>query len=404
MSVRSKKAVGVSIREWLGGAPSPWPGLQTLQDGDAVIACYYLSGLELLHTKQDKPYLRLQLSDRNGTVEGRVWDDAPQVMHRITVGCFVGVRGRVQAFRGEHQLKVEEIEAIQVDDAEMALFLPQSSRSFAAMEDELQGLIGSITDPAFSELLAVVLERDTETGRLFRLAPAAKRNHHACVGGLLEHTISVARICSFLAAHYHDRIDGDLLLTGALLHDIGKIREIDAVTGFPYTDEGKLLGHILIGFQLVADAAREVPALQPERLRLLLHLIASHQGRYEWQSPREPHIVEAMLLHYADDLDAKADHAFRLLASVEAPGEWSPYDRSLGRSLLNHAGHVGGAPQSSHVSTSDPATDACPPMADERSSAEKAVPEPEHVNSGPDSPASRDESLDLFEGDGGREA
>jgi 3'-5' exoribonuclease len=188
-----------------------------------------------------------------------------------------------------------------------------------------------------------MLGADTEIGRGFRLAPAATRNHHACLGGLFEHTVSVARLCDFAADHYGGMIDRDLLITAALLHDVGKIREIGARAGFPYTDEGRLLGHILLGLQMTGDAARDI-GLEPATRLLLEHLIASHQGRYEWQSPREPRIIEAFVLHHIDDLDAKVDHARILLDTVDAG--WTDYDRSLRRELLKHTA-ADSTPQSS---------------------------------------------------------
>jgi 3'-5' exoribonuclease len=202
------------------------------------------------------------------------------------------------------------------------------------MDAELAALIESVGDEPLRRLLRALLAPETDVGRGFRLAPAAKQNHHAYLGGLIEHTISVARVCDLLAAHYGAAIDRDLLLAGALLHDIGKIREIGARSGFPYTDEGKLLGHILLGLQMVADAAETIPGLTGPRLLLVQHLIASHQGRFEWQSPREPRTLEALLLHYADDLDAKLNQAAALVAAVDMG--WTAYDRNFGRDFIRH--------------------------------------------------------------------
>jgi 3'-5' exoribonuclease len=216
---------------------------------------------------------------------------------------------------------------------DLALFLPHSNADPAILEAELQRLIASVVDPGLRALVERMLGADTEIGRGFRLAPAATRNHHACLGGLFEHTVSVARLCDFAADHYGGMVARDLLIAAALLHDIGKIREIGARAGFPYTDEGRLLGHILLGLQMTGEAAREI-GLEPGTRLLLEHLIASHQGRYEWQSPREPRIIEAFILHHIDDLDAKVDHARILLDTVDAG--WTEYDRSLRRELLKH--------------------------------------------------------------------
>lgn len=325
-----------ALRDWLADATYPWPAVRTLRDGDPIAACFHLSALDLATTRQDKPYLRLQLTDRHGTVEARVWDDAAKVAERLRAGGFVGIRGRVHVYRGQHQLKVEQIGPVRVEAGELGLFMPRSPRDATVMERELQALLSSIQDRPLRKLLDRLLDRDSETGRLFREAPAAKRNHHAYVAGLLEHTLSLAHVCDLLARHYGSGVDRDLLIAGALLHDIGKIRELGIETGFPYTDDGKLLGHIVLGIQIVTAAAEAVPELGAERRRLLLHLIAAHQGRYEWQSAREPLTLEALLLHHADDMDAKMAQAQSLVAGTEAG--WTPYDRSLGREFLRHGG------------------------------------------------------------------
>ncbi len=327
-------------RAWLGDAPYPWPRLDEVAEGDRLVGCYCVAGKQIGVTKTDKPYLRLQLVDRSGEIEGRVWDDAERIHELVAEGDYVGVRGRIESFRGQRQLKVEEIERLTVAREDMELFLPRTPHDFDRLESELDALIASVEDPGLNALLRRLLGPDTEMGRLFRRAPAAKRNHHAYVGGLLEHTVSVAWVCSALARHYGAAIDRDLLVTGALLHDIGKTREIEVAAGFPYTDEGHLLGHIVIGLQIVADAAREVPELSEERALLVQHLVASHQGKYEWQSPRIPMTLEALLLHYVDDLDAKMHQALALVASAEK--RWTGYDASFGRAFLRHLDGVAG--------------------------------------------------------------
>lgn len=320
-------------RAWVGDHPWPWPAMSSLGSGEAIVACYSLGAVQLLRTRQDKPYVRLQLTDTHGTIEGRIWDDAERFADWLAPGLFVGVRGRIEIFNGERQLKVEDVAPVRVEPEDLELFLPRAPRPPEDMERELRALVASVKDAALRAVLRRLLDPGSATGRAFRRAPAAKQNHHAYIGGLLEHTISVATLCSTLARHYGDDVDRDLIVTAALLHDIGKIREIEAAPGFAYTSEGKLLGHILLGLELLADAAAGIP-MPAERLRLLQHLIASHQGRYEWQSPREPRLLEALLLHYADDLDAKTHQARRLLASV--PTGWTAWDRSFGRDLLRH--------------------------------------------------------------------
>jgi 3'-5' exoribonuclease len=379
------------LAEWLaraaaaGAAPradggdEPWTPVAGLREGDAHAGCYCVGSVQTLRTKTDKPYLKVQLSDRTGTLEGRVWDDAERLAPLLAAGTFVGVRGRVEVFAGVTQLRVEEVVPVVIEPEELAHFLPRSGYNPEAMGRELDRLVAGIGDPALRALAARLLAGDAATGRAFRAAPAAKHNHHAYLGGLLEHSLSVAFLCDALARHYGDLVDRDLLVTGALLHDIGKIREIATTAGFPYTDEGKLLGHILLGLDMVRDGAREViaegAALDERRLELLLHLVASHQGRHEWQSPREPRTLEALLLHYADDLDAKMNQAAALVRAVEGDG-WSAYDRGFGREFLRHAATaprpVSAAPAPVAVEEASDAEESDEPVAKEPAAVEEA--------------------------------
>lgn len=321
-------------RDWIGDAPFPWPPAHSAPVGELFHGCYFLVRFTPLRTKQDKPFLRLQLQDVHGILEARVWEMADQIAAALRDGIYVGVRGRIEVFNGERQLKVEDVRQIAVAPHELEHFLPRSRRDADEMDRELAQWIASVADAPLRALLERILGPETPIGAGFRLAPAAKFNHHAYLGGLIEHTLSITTVCDALAKHYAPHIDRDLLIAGALLHDVGKVREIGAMAGFPYTDVGKLLGHIVLGMQMTADEARAVPELTEDRLMLLQHLIASHQGRFEWQSPREPRTLEAYLLHYADDLDAKMQQAIGL---VSAGGRgWSAYDRSLGREMFGH--------------------------------------------------------------------
>ena len=320
-------------REWVGEHLFPWPPTLGLADGEEVVACFALLAVTAGRTRDGTAFLKLQLTDCYGAVEARVWHDVERWLRTLQPGEYVGVRGRIEPYQEERLLRIEQIVPVRVELDDLVLFLPRSARPAQLMEAELDAFIDAVREPPLQQLLLRLLDGRSETGRLFRLAPAAKQHHHAYLGGLLEHTLSVTRVCELLAGHYQP-IDRDLLLAGALMHDIGKIREIGTRSGFPYTDEGKLLGHILIGLQLIADAAADVAGLSAERLLLVQHLVASHQGRFEWQSPREPRTLEALLLHYADDLDAKVNQASALLAAVDHG--WTAYDRTFGRDFLRH--------------------------------------------------------------------
>jgi 3'-5' exoribonuclease len=314
----------------------PWPLIGDLSDGLEVSACYFVHESRRMESKANKSYLRLLLGDRSGSMEAMVWEDVDRWEPLCPVEAIVGVRGRVGSYNDRLQLKVSFIEPLRAEPEDLEYLLPASRRPRERMEAELDELIASVTDRGLRKLLMRCLGRGTELGRAFRIHPAAKRNHHAYLSGLLEHTVSVATTCSSLAEHYQHqgiRVDRDLLVAGALLHDVGKLRELKGVPGSGYTTEGQLLGHIVIGIQMVGREGERVTTLPPERLLLLQHLIASHQGKPEWDSPKVPQLLEALLLHYADDLDAKVNQVTTLLAGVPA-GEWSQYDRGLARSFF----------------------------------------------------------------------
>jgi 3'-5' exoribonuclease len=321
-------------RLFCGG--TPWRLISELADGEEIAACYIVHESRRLETKASKPYLRLVLGDRTGTIDGMVWEEAERWEPACVADSVVGIRARVGVYNAQLQLRVTEVEPLEAEPGDWEYLLPTSHRPLDLMDRELDALIASVRDAALRRLLRRCLGSGGELGQAFRLHPAAKRNHHAYLGGLLEHSLSVARTCDRLVAHYAEQgvaLDRDLLVTGALLHDIGKLRELRAFPASGYTTEGQLLGHIVIGIQLVAREAASVRSLTDERLLLLQHLIASHQGKPEWDSPRVPQMLEALVLHYADDLDAKLNQARSLLAGVPA-GEWSGYDRSLARSFF----------------------------------------------------------------------
>jgi 3'-5' exoribonuclease len=322
-------------RAFCGGA-FPWPLVRELADGRDVTACYLVHDKQRKETKAAKPYLHLVLGDRTGTIEAKVWDFADRFDPLFQADDVVGVRGRTSVYNGKVELSVTAVEPLTIGEDDLAFFVPSSPRDRGEMGRELDMLVGTVSDPALRALLARCVGKGTMLGKQYRLHPAAKRNHHAYLGGLLEHSLSVAKAADRLCAHYQAqgaRLDRDLLVAGALLHDIGKVRELTAKRTFGYTDEGHLLGHILIGLQLVTKEAEQIPGLSPEKLLHLQHLIASHQGRHEWASPKVPQTLEAVVLHYADDLDSKMNPAIALLSSVEEGG-WTPYDRHLERSLF----------------------------------------------------------------------
>ena len=321
------------------GSEFPWPMIGELADGSDVTACYLVHEKQRRETRAAKPFLQLTLGDRTGTITAMVWDDAERLDGLLGPEEVIGVRGRVGSYQDRLQITVQSVDLLQVGDDDLPFFLPSCPHDREALSRELDRLINTVEDAPLRTLLQRCLGRRTTLGKMFRIHPAAKRNHHAYLGGLLEHSLSVALTCDRLAAHYIGqgaRIDRDLLVAGALLHDVGKVRELSANRSFGYTVEGQLLGHIVLGIQIVEREAEGIPGLTPDRLLLVQHLIASHQGRLEWASPKVPQMLEGLVLHYADDLDSKMNPAIALLAGVEEGG-WTPFDRHLERQLFNPA-------------------------------------------------------------------
>jgi 3'-5' exoribonuclease len=327
-------ALRPDLRTFCGDA-FPWPAVNELVDGRDVTACFLVHDKQRKETRHLKPYLNLVLGDRTGIIEAKVWDDADRLDREFAADDVIGVRGKVSVYNERLQLTVTVAQTLEITDDDLEFFLPASPRDRVLMGRELDALVDTIADRPLRTLVQRCVGRKTALGKQFRIHPAAKRNHHAYLGGLLEHSLSVAKSADRLAAHYAEqgaRLDRDVLLAGALLHDVGKVRELTARRTFGYTDEGQLLGHILIGLQIVQREAEAVPGISPETLLHLLHLVASHQGRYEWASPKVPQTLEAVILHYADDLDSKMNPAMASLAGVDEGG-WSAYDKHLERAL-----------------------------------------------------------------------
>ncbi|MBE3573794.1 MAG: HD domain-containing protein, partial [Moorella humiferrea] len=248
-------------------------------------------------------FLAVTLADRTGNVEGRIWEGAEEADARLKVGDIVAVEAQAVEYNGSVQLRIESIvkESGQIDPAR---FIP-AAEGLQEAKEKLQQLITSLTNPHLKKLLSFLFS-EPDFYEAFCLAPAAAQYHHALLGGLLVHSVTVAAAAEGIARDY-PRADRDLLVAGALLHDIGKVYEYRCRGAVEQTDEGRLLGHIVSGALLLDRAIARVPDF-PEDLRLkLLHILISHHGRYEWQSPKRPKFLEAALLHQLDLLDAQAD-------------------------------------------------------------------------------------------------
>jgi 3'-5' exoribonuclease len=255
-------------------------------------------------TKSNKPYLNLILGDKTGQLEGRVWEPGdPRIAKEFDKGDIVKARGSASRFDDRLQMKVDQLRLAQAGEVDKSDMLPSTTYDVATLWRQLLSFADSLTNPDLKLLLATILN-DPALAEAYREAPAAKQLHHAWLGGLLEHVVSLCTLTDRVAPHY-PILDRDLLLTGVILHDIGKIRELTWEIGFDYTLEGILLGHIQIGAALAEKTIDSLPNFPPKLKTLVLHMILSHHGKLEFGSPKLPMIPEAIVLNFLDDLDAK---------------------------------------------------------------------------------------------------
>jgi 3'-5' exoribonuclease len=255
-------------------------------------------------TKTNKPYLNVILGDKTGQLEGRVWaPEDPRIARDFEQGDIVKARGSASRFDDRLQMKIDQLRLAQASEVDKSDLLPSTSYDVAALWTQLIGFVDSLANPDLKLLLLTVVA-DPLIAQAYREAPAAKQLHHAWLGGLLEHVVSLCTLADRVAPHY-PLLDRDLLLTGVILHDIGKIRELSWESGFEYTVEGSLLGHIQIGAALAERTVDSLPGFPPKLKTLVLHMILSHHGKLEFGSPKLPMIPEALVLNFLDDLDAK---------------------------------------------------------------------------------------------------
>lgn len=280
--------------------------------------------------KNGKPYLTLKLMDKSGEVEGKVWDNVEELSAAFGKDDFVAVRSKATVYLGKLQLVIGDLRKVPDDDIDLAEFLPEAGSDIGEMLNELSSLLESLTDINLKRLLAAFFE-DPELLALYRSAPAAKGMHHVYLGGLLEHSLAVAKLVDSIAPLYAG-VNRDLLIAGALLHDIGKVREMAYSRSFDYTDEGKLLGHITIGVEMVQEKIAAIGGIPPELAMLLKHMILSHHGQYEYGSPKRPKTVEATILNYLDDLDSKINGIRSHIGKeLEGSPRWTVYHRLYDR-------------------------------------------------------------------------
>lgn len=284
-------------------------------------------------TKDGKPYIRASLLDSDGGQTNGIMFDSNKLDFQPEKGDIVNVVGNLQNYNGQTQLKIDNM--IKGSSEDMLEFLPKSKNNPDDMLKELKTILDDIRCPYIKKLVGHFFS-DEKALQMFKYHPAAKNVHHAYVSGLLEHTLSVTRLAALMSSYYNEIVDRDLLLAGALFHDIGKLFELDMQKGFDYTDSGKLLGHLLMGIELVNGYISKIDAFPVVKKNLVLHLIASHHGITDFGAIKKPKTYEAIILHHIDDLDAKMNNISSIFAKENINSGWSSYDRLLERQLFRH--------------------------------------------------------------------
>ena len=303
-----------------------------LQANQTVELLLLVRRKNLARSRNGKDYLNLKLGDRSGEITAFLWDDAERAGAALKEGDCVHIKGRIQLFNGNLQLTLNFIEVWQ-GQIDPRNFLPHTDKHIPTMERDLRQIIVDIQDSWLRRLAESFFVKDQEFAKAFALAPAAKAMHHAWLGGLLEHTLSVARLALKVGPLY-PQINLDLVLAGALLHDIGKVHELTYERNLDYSTPGRLLGHVMIGVRMIQEKAATLKGFPAATLMLLEHLILSHHGEYEYGSPKRPKTQEAIFLNFIDDFDAKLTAVNTFMSAGKNSGlEWSDYHRLFGRAF-----------------------------------------------------------------------
>lgn len=300
--------------------------IKDLKEGDRVFDIYLCKHKQAAVTKNGKAYENVILQDKTGTIDAKVWEPNNPGIGEYDALDYIEVYGDVSSFAGALQVSVKRIRVCREDEYNPADYLPVSSKNIDEMYQELLGIIKSIQNTYYKKLLEEFFVKDEAFAKAFRNSSAAKTVHHGFVGGLLEHTLSVTKLCDYYCTSY-PILKRDLLLTAAMCHDIGKTREISAFPENDYTDDGQLLGHIVIGSQMVAERAAKIEGFPHGVLTQVQHCILAHHGKYEYGSPKIPAIIEALALNYADDTDAKMETFKEILENNSDNQGWLGFNR-----------------------------------------------------------------------------
>jgi len=309
------------------------PYVNEVEPNKVITTSFLVHSKEIRQKKSGELYLSLLLGDRTGELDAKMWDNVSEVIDSFDRDDFVKVKGLIQIFHNRPQLTIHKMRRMDTSEIEFGDYFPCSKREAAEMWSELRATVAGMRNTHLRALVESFLD-DGAIAERFRRAPAAKHIHHAYLGGLLEHVLSLCALARLTAQHYAN-IDYDLLLTGVVLHDVGKIYELNYERGFSYSNDGQLLGHIALAVRMLSDKLRGLPDFPPALRSLVEHMILSHHGQLEFGSPKLPQFPEALLLHYIDDMDSKMECMRALIEhDRQVEGCFTTYNTALARPAL----------------------------------------------------------------------
>ncbi|MGV8057178.1 MAG: 3'-5' exoribonuclease YhaM family protein [Smithellaceae bacterium] len=306
--------------------------LKDIKQGEKISSIFLVAEKNMAFSLKGAPYLTVKLKDKTGELDGKVWDNAVEFDQQFKKGDVIAIEGRANTYKNSIQISIIGIKKCNWEEVEPTDYLPGAKGDVNAMFNELLSYIDLVSSKSLQELLYAFLKEE-KTAKLFKRAPAAKGFHHIYLGGLLEHTLSVVRLLIRIAEHYQ-YLNRDMLIAGGLLHDIGKIYEFSYDQLIEYSDEGRLIGHIVMGVEMIDKKIADIPDFPVQLALELRHVILSHHGEFEYGSPKRPKTMEALAIHYMDDLDAKLN-AFQSFTadSNNTDSDWTNYNRFFERYL-----------------------------------------------------------------------
>jgi 3'-5' exoribonuclease len=326
------------------------------QENKVITSTFVVASKQVKAKKNGEPYLALILADRSGQIEAKMWDNVDDFILGFEQDDFLKIKGLINKYKNRFQLTIHKLRRMAETEIDFTDYLPKTSKDIGELWRTLTEFVATFQNPHLKSLVELFMA-DAEIAERYRNAPAAKTLHHAYIGGLLDHVVSLFRSCDLMCRNY-PQVNRDLLLTGAFLHDIGKIYELTYNRAFSYSTRGQLLGHMIIELEMLQAKLEQLPAFPGELKTLLEHLIISHHGQYEFGSPKLPMFPEALLLHYLDDLDSKME-SMRAHFEREAltDGPWTSYNASLGRPLLDSGKFMQGEKVEKAAPAAAPATE-----------------------------------------------